>query len=77
MIGQEASDLLDRLINGQGTDRDKERYSFQLFKLLTILKEAKEEFGKEFVSSFANYEVIGRKLEELQDQKKGVEEWEQ
>ncbi len=77
VIGQEASDLLDRLINGQGTDRDKERYSFQLFKLLTILKEAKEEFGKEFVSSFANYEVIGRKLEELQDQKKGVEKWEQ
>ncbi len=73
VIGQEASDLLDRLISGQGTDRDKERYSFQLFKLLTVLKEAKEEFGGEFVSSFADYKVIGRKLEELQNRKKGVE----
>lgn len=73
VIGQEASGLLDRLANGQGTDRDKERYSFQLFKLLTILKEAKEEFGEEFVSSFVDYKVIGRKLEELQDTKKGVE----
>lgn len=69
--------MLDRLIGGQGTDRDKERYAFQLFKLLTILKEAKEEFGEGFVSSFADYKAIGRKLEELQDQKKGVEEWEQ
>lgn len=77
VIGQEASGMLDRLIGGQGTDRDKERYAFQLFKLLTILKEAKEEFGEEFVSSFADYKMIGRKLEELQDQKKGVEEWEQ
>ena len=77
VIGQEASDLLDRLMSGQGTDRDKERYSFQLFKLLMILKEAKEEFGEEFVHSFADYEVIGRKLEKLQNTKKGVEEWEQ
>ncbi len=77
VIGQEASGMLDRLIGGQGTDRDKERYAFQLFKLLTILKEAKEEFGEGFVSSFADYKAIGRKLEELQDQKKGVEEWEQ
>lgn len=77
VIGQEASGLLDKLISGQGTDRDRERYSFQLFKLLTILKEAKEEFGKEFVSSFADYEVIGKKMEKLQNKKKGVEEWEQ
>lgn len=77
VIGQEASGMLDRLIGGQGTDRDKERYAFQLFRLLTILKEAKEEFGEEFVSSFADYKMIGRKLEELQGQKKGVEEWEQ
>lgn len=77
VIGQEASGLLDRLISGQGTDRDKERYSFQLFRLLTILKEAKEEFGEEFVSSFADYGAIGEKLEELQNRKKGVEEWEQ
>lgn len=77
VIGQEASGLLDRLIGGQGTDRDKERYSYQLFKLLTILKEAKEEFGEDIVSSFADYKAIGRKLGELQDKKKGVEEWEQ
>ena len=77
VIGQEASGLLDRLISGKGTDRDRERYSFQLFKLLTILKEATEEFGEEFVSVFADYEVIGKKLEELQNKKKGVEEWEQ
>ena len=76
VIGQEASGLLDRLISGQGTDRDRERYSFQLFKLLTILKEAKEEFGEEFVYSFTDYKVIGKKLEELQNTKKGGEEWE-
>ena len=73
VIGQEASGLLDRLLSGQGTDRDRERCSFQLFKLLTILKEAKEEFGEKFVSSFADYKDIGRKLEELQNIKKGVE----
>lgn len=73
VIGQEASGLLDRLLSGRGTDRDRERYSFQLFKLLTILKEAKEEFGEEFVSSFADYKMIGEKLEELQNKKKGVE----
>lgn len=73
VIGQEASGLLDRLLSGRGTDRDRERYSFQLFKMLTILKEAKEEFGEEVVSSFADYEMIGKKLEELQNTKKGVE----
>lgn len=75
VVGQEASGLLDRLISGKGTDRDRERYSFQLFKLLTILKEAKEEFGEEFVSSFVDYGAIGKKLEELRNTKKGVEEW--
>ncbi len=73
VIGQEASGLLDKLLSGQGTDRDRERYSFQLFKLLTTLKEAKEEFGEEYVSSFADYEVIGKKLEKLRNAKKGVE----
>lgn len=73
VIGQEASGLLDKLISGQGTERDRERYSFQLFKLLTILKEAKEEFGEEFVSSFADYKIIGKKLGQLQNTKKGVE----
>ena len=73
VIGQEVSGLLDKLINGQGTERDRERYSFQLFKLLTILKEAKEEFGEEFVSSFADYKIIGKKLGQLQNTKKGVE----
>ena len=72
VIGQEVSGLLDRLISGQGTNRDKERYSFQLFKLLTILKEAKEEFGEELVSSFTDYGVIGKKLEILQNTKRGV-----
>lgn len=71
VVGQEASGLLDKLISEQGTDRDKERCSFQLFKLLTILKEAKEEFGEEVVSSFANYKIIGKKLEKLQNTKKG------
>jgi len=72
VIGQEASALLDRLINLQGTDTDRERYSYQLFKLLTILKEAKNEFGEEFVSSFADYGMIGKKLNELQNRKEGV-----
>lgn len=72
VTGQEALVLLDRLINKQGTDIDRERYSFQLFKLLTILKEAKKEFGEEFVSSFVNYGIIGEKLKELQNTKKGV-----
>ena len=72
VIGKEASGLLDKLISGQGTDRDREKYSFQLFKLLTILKEAKEEFGEEFVSSFADYRVVSKKLEKLQHTKKGV-----
>jgi len=84
VIGQEASGLLDRLISGQGTAMDREKYSYQLFKLLTILKEAKEEFGGELVSSFADYELIGKKLNELQTIRKqeklcgkerGVEEW--
>lgn len=73
VIGQEASSLLDRLINIQGTDIDRERYSYQLFKLLTILKEAKTEFGEEFVSSFTDYGMIGEKLNELQNTMKGVE----
>lgn len=77
VIGQEASELLDRLINIQGTDIDRERYSYQLFKLLTILKEAKEEFGEEFVSLFAEYGIIGEKLKRLQSAKKGVESWAQ
>jgi len=72
VIGQEASALLDKLISGQGTDRDKERYSYQLFKLLTISKEAKDEFGEEFVSSFADYGIIGEKLNKLQNIKRGV-----
>lgn len=75
VIGQEASALLDRLTNVQGTDMDRERYSYQLFKLLTILKEAKKEFGEEFVSSFADYGMIGEKLKGLQSAKKGVESW--
>lgn len=73
VIGQEATVLLDRLINMQGTDIDRERYSYQLFKLLTTLKEAKKEFGEEFVSSFADYRIIGEKLNQLQNTKKGVE----
>lgn len=73
VIGQEASSLLDRLINIQGTDIDRERYFYQLFKLLTILKEAKAEFGEEFVSSFTDYGMIGEKLNELQNTMKGVE----
>ena len=77
VIGQEALALLDRLINVQGTDMDRERYSYQLFKLLTILKEARKEFGEEFVSSFADYGIIGEKLNELQNKKKGVGQWEQ
>lgn len=72
VIGQEASALLDKLISGQGTDRDRERYSFQLFKLLTILKEAKNEFGEKFVSSFVDYGLVSEKLEELQNSKEGV-----
>ncbi len=77
VIGQEASVLLDKLINIQGTDMDRERYSYQLFKLLTILKEAKKEFGEEFVYSFADYGMIGKKLKGLQSVKKGVESWTQ
>ncbi|GFI70494.1 hypothetical protein IMSAG249_02323 [Lachnospiraceae bacterium] len=73
VVGQEASALLDKLINMQGTAIDRERYSYQLFKLLTILKEAKKEFGEEFVSSFADYGMIGEKLNQLQNIKKGVE----
>ncbi len=73
VIGQEASALLDRLISKQGTDTDRERYSYQLFKLLTILKEAKNKFGEEFASSFADYGRIGEKLNELQNRKEGVE----
>ena len=63
---------MDKLISGQGTDRDRERYSFQLFKLLTILKEAKNEFGEKFVSSFVDYGLVSEKLEELQNSKEGV-----
>ncbi len=77
VIGQEASVLLDRLKNAQGTDVDRERYSYQLFKLLTILKEAKNEFGEEFVSSFSDYGIISEKLNELQNKKRGVGSWEQ
>lgn len=74
VIGQETSTLLDRLINEQGTAMDRERYSYQLFKLLTILKEARKEFGEKFVSSFVDYKIIGEKLNELQNVKKGVVE---
>lgn len=73
VIGQETSVLLDKMINGQGTYIDRERYSYQLFKLLTILKEAKKEFGEKFVSSFVDYKIIGEKLNELQNTKKGAE----
>lgn len=70
VIGQEASELLDKLIGGQGTATDRERYSYQLIKLLEILKEAKEQFCEELVSSFVDYKVIGEKLERLQIIKK-------
>lgn len=72
VIGQEASELLDKLIGEYGTDVDKEKYSYQLCRLLGILKEAREEFGEEFVASFADYESIKRKLEYLHDAEKGV-----
>lgn len=71
VVGQEVSDLLDKLIAGVGTDFDKERYYYQLFKLLTILKEAKVEFGEEFVASFVDYDGIGQKLLNLKKLEKG------
>lgn len=52
---------------------DKEKYSYQLFRLLGILKEAREEFGEEFVSSFADYESIKGKLAELNGQRKELD----
>lgn len=66
VIGQEASGLLDKLISGQGTPMDREKYSYQLFKLLQIMKEAKEEFGREFTASFADYAAVSKKLDKLQ-----------
>ena len=66
LIGQETLELLERLQTNANTIIDRNKYSYQLFKLLLTLKEAKEELGIDFVNTFASYEEITIKVALLQ-----------
>lgn len=64
VIGQASNDILDELLqnNGNLTKLDVKRLSYQLYKLLSLLKEAKLSFGDNFVETIANYDVIKEKF---------------
>lgn len=64
VIGQASNDILDELLqnNGNLTNLDVKRLSYQLYKLLSLLKEAKLSFGDNFVETIANYDVIKEKF---------------
>ena len=64
VIGQASNNILDELLqdNGNLTNLDIKRLSYQLYKLLSLLKEAKLSFGDNFVETIANYDVIKEKF---------------
>lgn len=64
VIGQATNDILDELLQDDGklTDLDVKRLSYQLYKLLSLLKEAKVSFGDNFVDTIANYSEIKSKF---------------
>ena len=67
IIGQITHSLLDKLIleKDMSTELDKRRNTYQLTKLLVVLKEAKETFGENFVCEIANYHGIKEKFMKL------------
>ena len=69
VIGQASNDILDELLqnNGNLTNLDVKRLSYQLYKLLSLLKEAKLSFGKNFVETIVNYDVIKEKFNEYKE----------
>ena len=69
VIGQASNDILDELIqnNGNLTNLDVKRLSYQLYKLLSLLKEAKLSFGDNFVETIANYDVIKEKFNQYKE----------
>ena len=69
VIGQASNDILDELLqnNGNLTNLDVKRLSYQLYKLLSLLNEAKLSFGKNFVETIVNYDVIKEKFNEYKE----------
>lgn len=69
VIGQASNDILDELLqnNGNLTNLDVKRLSYQLYKLLSLLKEAKLSFGDNFVETIANYDVIKEKFNQYKE----------
>lgn len=69
VIGQASNDILDELLqdNGNLTNLDVKRLSYQLYKLLSLLKEAKLSFGDNFVETIANYDVIKEKFNKYKE----------
>lgn len=69
VIGQASNDILDELLqnNGNLTNLDIKRLSYQLYKLLSLLKEAKLSFGDNFVETIANYDVIKEKFNQYKE----------
>ena len=69
VIGQASNDILDELLqdNGNLTNLDIKRLSYQLYKLLSLLKEAKLSFGDNFVETIANYDVIKEKFNKYKE----------
>lgn len=69
VIGQASNNILDELLqdNGNLTNLDIKRLSYQLYKLLSLLKEAKLSFGDNFVETIANYDVIKEKFNEYKE----------
>lgn len=69
VIGQASNDILDELLqdNENLTNLDVKRLSYQLYKLLSLLKEAKLSFGDNFVETIANYDVIKEKFNQYKE----------
>lgn len=69
VIGQASNNILDELLqnNGNLTNLDIKRLSYQLYKLLSLLKEAKLSFGDNFVETIANYDVIKEKFNQYKE----------
>lgn len=62
IIGQEALELMDKIIAREGTPCDQNRYNYQLIKLISIIFDAKSQYGVEYVNIFIDYNEFKNKL---------------
>lgn len=64
MIGKELKELLEEL---KGTKEecniDRVKLTYQITKLIWIIKEAMDEFGQEYIESYINFEEINKMIE--------------